>query len=75
MNNWIENANSQPELINVSELADLLSLSVRTVWRLNSAGRLPKPVRLGRSVKWRKNEIIDWLASNCPPCSTADSSR
>ena len=61
---------SDPELINASELAKLLSLSVRTVWRLKSAGKLPKSLQLGRSVKWQKNEIVAWLESKCPPGST-----
>ena len=73
MNNQSENTSSLPELLNVSQLATFLCLSVRTVWRLNAKGELPKPLRLGRSVKWRKNEIIQWLASNCPSRSIADS--
>ncbi|MEZ6098161.1 MAG: helix-turn-helix domain-containing protein [Pirellulaceae bacterium] len=64
-----------PELINVTQLAELLNLSVRTVWRLNAQGKLPAPLRLGRSVKWRKNEIYEWLANLCPTHSLVSSRR
>jgi len=70
MNNTASSSN--PELINASELAKLLSLSVRTVWRLKAAGKLPKSLQIGRSVKWQKNEILAWLESKCPPGSTTN---
>lgn len=49
-----------------SDLARLLGLSERTVWRLDSAGNLPQPIRLGRSVRWRVVEIQAWLEQGCP---------
>ena len=54
------------ELITVGELADLLRVSVRTVWRLNSGGKIPEPLRLGNNVRWRSNEIRSWIANGCP---------
>ena len=56
----------QPLAISARELARLLDVSLRQVWRLNSTGKLPKPVRLGGSVKWRRSEILAWLGQNCP---------
>ena len=56
-----------PHLMTVGDVAELLSVSIRTVWRLDSAGKLPSPLRIGRSVKWRRHEIIDWLERDCPP--------
>jgi excisionase family DNA binding protein len=53
-------------LLTAEELADRLSLSLRTVWRLDSAGKLPRPIRLGGSVRWRRNEIERWLQAGCP---------
>lgn len=49
------------ELLNVKDLAKLLSMSVRTVWRLRSAGCLPKPIRIGRSVRWDRADIERWV--------------
>jgi len=44
----------------------MLQISTRTLWRLNSAGSLPAPVRLGGAVRWRLEEIKIWIARGCP---------
>lgn len=55
-------------LIDSQEVARRLDLSERTVWRLCSAGKLPKPVSIGsRSKRWRVEEIAAWVAAGCPP--------
>lgn len=54
------------ELVNARELAKILSLSERTLYRLKSTGELPKPVVLGGSVRWRLSEIRQWIAKGCP---------
>jgi len=53
-------------LISAEELATILGMSKRTVWRLLSAGRLPPPVHLGKSTRWRLNDIHRWVESGCP---------
>jgi len=54
-------------LVNANEVARLLSISSRTLWKLASAGRVPEPVRLGRSVRWRAGELQAWVDAGCPP--------
>ena len=54
-----------PLLITASKLAALLEISTRTLWRLRSAGRLPEPVRLGGAVRWRREDIQNWIAGGC----------
>ncbi len=61
---------SKPLAIQAREVGRLLGVSLRQVWRLNSTGKLPKPVRLGGSVRWRRDEIIAWLGQNCPDRQT-----
>jgi predicted DNA-binding transcriptional regulator AlpA len=51
---------------NAKELSGVLSVSQRHVWRLNAAERLPKPVRLGRCVRWLESDIREWLGMRCP---------
>lgn len=54
-------------LMGVKEVAHCLNLSERTIWRLNGAGKLPKPVSIGgKSKRWRMNEIAAWIAAGCP---------
>ena len=58
------------ELLSVKELAKILSLSVRTVWRLRSAGKLPKPLTIGGSVRWIESEISAWIRAGAPDRKT-----
>jgi excisionase family DNA binding protein len=52
--------------LNAEEVAKLLGISSRHLWALNSSGRLPRPIRLGRSVRWRIEELRAWLAAGAP---------
>ena len=54
------------ELITASQLADLLNISERTLYRLKSSGQLPRPIHLGGSVRWRLTDIRDWIDKGCP---------
>jgi excisionase family DNA binding protein len=53
-------------LLSARTLAKRLGLSVRTLWRLRSGGKLPPPVRLGGAVRWRAADIDAWVAAGCP---------
>lgn len=55
-----------PIAVSASDLAKMLGVSLRQVWRLNSAGKLPKPIKLGGSVRWNRQEIMDWFEVGCP---------
>ena len=46
--------------------ARMLGVSERHLWALNSSGRLPRPVNLGRSVRWPVEELRAWLAAGSP---------
>ncbi|MFZ1932688.1 MAG: helix-turn-helix domain-containing protein [Thermoguttaceae bacterium] len=54
-----------PSLITAVEFAGMLQVSVRTLWRLRSAGQVPAPVRLGGAVRWRLDEVKKWIADGC----------
>jgi predicted DNA-binding transcriptional regulator AlpA len=47
-------------MLDVKNLADKLGASVRTVWRLVSAGVLPKPVQVGRCTRWFESDIEEF---------------
>ncbi len=53
-------------LIPAEEVAAMLGVSERTLWRLLSAGKLPEPVRIGRSTRWRAAEVREWIERGCP---------
>ena len=54
-------------LIDVKQLAAMVDLSQRTVWRLANAGWMPAPLKLGGSQRWRKAEVSEWIAQGCKP--------
>ena len=55
-----------PLLVDAHEAAALCGIG-RTLWlQLASAGRVPMPVRLGRRVLWRREELAAWTEAGCP---------
>jgi len=50
----------------VGDVARMLHISIRQVWRLHGIGRLPNPVRLGNCVRWRVDEIRAFVEAGCP---------
>jgi excisionase family DNA binding protein len=51
-----------PLLLTAEQVAELLAISKRQVWRLESSGRIPKAVRLGeRQVRWRSTDLIQFV--------------
>ncbi len=62
-----QDAKPESILIRASEVAVMLSISVRHVWALVAREKLPSPIRLGNSTRWRRSDIEQWLAhSDCP---------
>jgi excisionase family DNA binding protein len=53
-------------LVNVKAAAALVGCSDRHVWGLARSGRMPRPVRLGRAVRWRRAELLAWIQAGCP---------
>lgn len=62
----IDRKQEAPLLLSAEKVAELLNISIRTLWRLRAAGKLPAPVRLGGSVRWRPEEIAAWVNNGCP---------
>jgi excisionase family DNA binding protein len=58
---------AEPLLIPVEQVGAILNVSTRTVWRLLSTKRLPEPVRIGGSVRWRLDQVRQWIEAGCPP--------
>lgn len=56
-----------------TELSSFLGISRATVWRMSKKGRLPRPVRFNRAVRWDRWTIEEWLAAGAP--SRADWER
>lgn len=53
-------------LIDTKATAKLLNVCDRTVWGMAKDGRMPQPVRIGRAVRWNREELRAWVNSGCP---------
>lgn len=53
------------KLLDVRAVAERLSLGERSVWKRVAAAGLPKPIRIGRSVRWRQSDIAAFIRRGC----------
>ena len=69
-------ASADDYLLTAAEAAGLLKVSRRQLDRLNvSDGIGPRPVRIGRSVRWQRAELTAWVTAGCPDRSEWDARR
>lgn len=59
-------AQQNTQLLTAKALGQMLSLSKRQIFRLNSCGKLPAPIRIGGSVRWAESTIAQWLKAGAP---------
>lgn len=60
-------------LIDGRELARRLGVGISTIHALRRTGRFPlKPIRLGRAVRFRSDELSRWCAVGCPAANRWD---
>ncbi len=53
------------EMVNASIAAAIVGVSLRSWFRFVSEGKAPQPVRIGGCVRWRLNELRDWISNGC----------
>ena len=56
----------EKRLGSMKEVAARLDISERFGWKLMAEGRLIRPLRLGRSVKFDMPELDAWIGAGCP---------
>lgn len=49
------------EFLTAEDIAQMLQVSTRTVWRMRSANELPEPITIGKSVRWKASDIEKWI--------------
>ncbi len=56
------------QIIRPTELAEILSVSKQTLWRMENRGELPKRVKISkRAVGWLESDIREFLESKREP--------
>lgn len=64
-----------PLAVDAAGFAALACISRAQVFKLNSSGRCPAPVRIGRCCRWPVDAIKIWIANGCPPRDRAKAER
>jgi predicted DNA-binding transcriptional regulator AlpA len=54
------------QLLSAGSLGQMLALSKRQIFRLNSCGKIPAPIHIGGAVRWSAHEVSAWLAAGAP---------
>ncbi len=65
-NNTDSTAPTGAVMLTSNEVARLLKISMRTLWRMHSRGSMPKAIRIGGVVRWSSEVIQKWIADGCP---------
>ncbi len=72
----MEVSETDPLVATDSELAQLLGVSPRHIWNLDRNGKIgPSPVYLGKSRRWSREEVRQWLAAGAPDRETWQSRK
>lgn len=71
----METRKIEAELLDVRAAAALLSVSVRSVWRLKDSGRMPLPLKVGGAVRWRRADLLSWIENGCLDMRAAGRAR
>lgn len=61
-----EKKQSTEKLLSTEAVAQILSLSKRTIHRLNSSGLIIKPLRISGSLRYVQSELMAWIQAGMP---------
>jgi predicted DNA-binding transcriptional regulator AlpA len=56
----------EPLLLGAEEVAALLGIGKTLLYELDSAARIPAPLKLGNRCVWAISELRAWVAAGCP---------
>ncbi|EFU9024316.1 AlpA family transcriptional regulator [Salmonella enterica] len=52
---------TEDQFIDMAFITSLLQMTDKWIYKLIKDGAFPKPVKLGRSSRWLKSEVENWL--------------
>lgn len=55
------------ELLDVCDAVTMQHCLYRHMYRLADAGRMPRPLKLGALVRWRRADLLEWITAGCRP--------
>ncbi len=54
-------------LLTVEQVAKMIAVSKRTIWRMVSGKQIIQPIRIRGNTRFRQDELQDWINAGCPP--------
>ncbi len=63
------------EMLTVEQVAAMLAIGVRSVWRKAQDGRLPPPIKMTGSTRWAKSTLQDWITEQATAASKKQHTR
>lgn len=64
-----------PALLTIKQVAELLQLSQREVFRWQDRGIVPGRTKLGRLVRFNRAAVLNWIEEGCPQTKTKHRKR
>ena len=52
----------EDRLLKAKDVAKILGISVRGVWRHSKNGVIPSPVHVGVAARWRMSDVLKYIA-------------
>jgi excisionase family DNA binding protein len=59
-----------PLLLTRQQAAQLIGTSLATLDRMRASGKLPRPLQVGGAVKYRRDDLVQWIKLGCPDLKT-----
>jgi len=53
-------------LVDTREAAKLLNLCGKTLYSMEKDERMPRSIKIGRAVRWNREELRAWVNAGCP---------
>jgi prophage regulatory protein len=63
------------QLLTAKDAAQLCRLSKRSWLRFNASQKIPAPLHIGGSLRWRQIDIELWQSMDCPDRATFETRR
>lgn len=49
-------------LLTVKDVAKIVGVTTKTIWKMEKEGRCPKAIRRGkRVVRWKSSDVVAWI--------------
>jgi len=62
----IEKTKEQSLMLTATDAARLCGVTIKRWLTWNALGKIPTPLRIGKSLFWKRDELVRWIDAGCP---------